>query len=219
MKKIFILAFFLNLLTINIFAQLDGNPENWCRNGLFPRDSKEYSVGNVKAKKGERVYFYDDDRNCPNDKKCQRKSYLVNGNEVLASRTYGKYMCVWYQPKKGSEIVGWLPKDKLEFIPYLGLKYEPWIGTWRYYDNELNIERIGKTDEFNVSGTAIWKGLGDNVHTGEVEAKGTLNESIITLKQDECEVKLERVINYLVVSDNMNCGGANVTFSGVYLKK
>lgn len=219
----FILLIIIFCFPIFSFAQLDGNPENWCRNGLFPRDSKEYSIGNIKAKKGERVYFYDDDKNCPNDKKCQRKSYLVKGNEVLTSRTYGKYMCVWYQSKKGSEIVGWLPKDKLEFTPMV-YGIESYIGKWKFYDNDIEIQKTSDSKIFDVKGNAFWKGVGDNIHIGELDGKAEWNGDVLLYGKDDkdeydCKVKLDLVWKYLVVSDNMNCGGANVTFSGVYVKK
>jgi hypothetical protein len=218
MKKTLFLVLILGLFTSSALGQLTGNPENFCRNGSFPRDSEDCKVGMVKAKKGERVHFYDDSGKCPKSKNCRRKSYLVNDNEVLVSRTYGNFVCAWYEPKKGSEIVGWLRADKLEFQNYLLEKYDRWIGDWKYAGNSLKIKRIGKTDDFEVKGNAFWKGFGSNVHIGEIEANGTLNESIIKLKQDDCEIKLDLVVHYLVVSDNLKCGGANVTFSGVYLK-
>lgn len=219
MKTVLFLVFICGAIISSAFGQLAGNPENFCRNGSFPTDSEDYNIGYIKAKKRERVYFYDDGKNCPKSSKCRLKSYLVNRNEVLTSRTYGNFVCAWYQTKKGSEVVGWLPVDKLEFPVFLTQKYEPWIGDWKFYDNSLQIKRIEKTDEFEVSGTAFWKGLGDNIHFGEIQAKGTLNESVIKLKQDDCEIKLNLVLHYLVVSDNLKCGGANVTFSGVYLKR
>ena len=214
-NSIFILFFAGN----SIFAQLPGNPENWCRNGAFPQDSKSYSVGYIKAKKGERVYFYSDEQDCPTGKNCRRKSFLINKDEVVFSRAYGDYICAWYQPKKGSEVVGWLPKNKLETPVFLSEKYEPWIGDWKFYDNSLTIKRVGKTDEFEVKGNAFWKGFGDNIHIGEIESKGKLSDSIIRLTEGDCEIKLKLAIYYLIVSDNLKCGGANVTFSGVYLKK
>jgi hypothetical protein len=35
----------------------------------------------------------------------------------------------------------------------------------------------------------------------------------------ECKVSIRKVGKYLVVADNMQCGGANVSFSGVYQKQ
>ena len=45
-----------------VHAQTPGNPENWCRNGLFPEDSKEFKIGTVKAiaSKSKRTYFFND---------------------------------------------------------------------------------------------------------------------------------------------------------------
>lgn len=219
MKKAIFLFILLSLNVIPAFGQLDGNPENWCRNGFFPRESEKYKIGNIKAKKGERVYFLRDARKCPNDKNCQSKAYLVKDDEILVSRSYGNYVCVWYQPQKGSEVVGWLPDNKIEYPSFLLEKYDRWIGEWKYYDNTLRINRIGKTEEFEVSGEAFWKGLGDVIHIGEISAKGTLNESVIKLTEEDCEIKLKLIVDYLVVSDNLKCGGMNVTFSGVYLRK
>jgi hypothetical protein len=125
----------------------------------------------------------------------------------------------WYQPKKGREVVDWLPWDKPEFPEFLSEKSPNRVGEWRYFDNPLKITRIGQTEEFKVTSNAFWKGLGDNIHVGEIVSQGTLNKSIIKLKQDDCELKLNLVLHYLVVSDNLQCGGLNVTFSGVYLKK
>jgi hypothetical protein len=218
MKNILFLFVLVGFTASSAFAQLEGNPPNFCRSGTFPVDSKNYNIGTIKAKKRERVYFYDDSRKCPKDKKCRLRTYLVKGDEVLTSRTYGNFVCTWYESEKGWKFVGWLPAKKVEYIPIVYSKYQSWVGDWKFYDNGLLIERVGETEDFQVRGVAFWKGLGDNIHYGEIQAKGTLNDSVIILKQDDCEVKLNLIFNYLVVSDNLKCGGANVTFSGVYRK-
>jgi hypothetical protein len=66
--------------------------------------------------------------------------------------------------------------------------------------------------------------LGDNVHIGELDhsAKPSLNKLKLGETDDDefaCKVAMQLVGKFLIVSDNLNCGGANVTFSGVYLKK
>lgn len=216
-------VFFIFLFSVSVFAQLEGNPENWCRNGLFARDSKNYSIGKVKAKKGEKVYFYGDDKNCPNGKNCQQKAYLIAGNEVIVSRSFGKWACAWYQPKKGSETVGWLTLNKLEFTPMVqGI--EDYLGKWQFYDNDIEIKKTGDSNVFEIKGNAFWKGFGDNIHIGELDGKGIWDGNVLLYGEEEkseyaCKVRLDLVWNYLIVSDNMNCGGANVTFSGVYRKK
>jgi hypothetical protein len=219
MKKIPFITFLFAITVTAAFAQLNGNPANFCRNGSFPTDSEDFNFGYIKAKKRERVHFYDDGGKCPKSKNCRLRTYLKNGDEVLTSRNYGKFVCAWYESDKGWRFVGWLPARNVKFPLSVTQKYEPWIGDWKYEDNLLQIERIEQTEEFKVYGLAVWKGLGDNIHIGEIDSKGTLNESTIKLTQDDCEVKLNLIIGYLVVSDNLKCGGANVTFSGVYRKR
>src|SRR4051812_18356669 len=97
---IFTLAIFLP-----VSGQLEGNPENWCRSGFFPRETVDFQIGKIKAKRREKVYFYSDDGNCPNGKNCGQKSFLLMGDEVLFSRKFGDFSCVWFQPKKGAETV------------------------------------------------------------------------------------------------------------------
>lgn len=220
MKKVLILHILLILFTVSAFAQLEGNPENWCRNGFFPRESQEYSLGTIKAKKGERVYFYGDDENCPNGKNCRQKAYLIAGNEVIVSRKFGDWACSWYQPKKGFETVGWISLKNLEFTPMVqGI--EDYQGKWNYYDNEIEIKKTADPKVFEIKGLAFWKGMGGNVHTGELDGKGIWNEKILLYGEDDkseyaCKAKIDLVWKYLIVSDNLNCGGVNVTFSGVY---
>ncbi len=224
MKVFFIVALAL-LLAIQTFAQLEGNPENWCRNGFFPRESDNYRLAKVQGKKGEKVYFYSDENDCPNGKNCRRKSYLISSDEVIVSRTFGNWACGWFQPKKGSETVGWIDAGKLEFIdsnknPETG----NWIGEWNYYDNSIKIKPSKNAGFFDIKGNAFWKGLGDNIHIGEIDDRAKPQENLLKIgdggdDEFECKVTMRLVGKYLIVSDNLQCGGANVTFSGVYLKK
>jgi hypothetical protein len=217
--------FFLLIFTFPAFAQLDGNPENLCRNGFFPRESNEYKTAKVKGNKNEKIYFYDDLRNCPNDKNCRTKSYVIPNDEVIVSRNFGGWACAWYQPKKGLETVGWLALDKLEFK---AMNPNPaqgdWLGEWNYAGNSIEIGKGETPGLLTITGNAFWKGLGDNVHVGELDdsSKPAGNELKIGESETEeyaCKVTMRLISKYLVVSDNLHCGGVNVTFSGVYQKK
>ena len=207
-------------------AQLAGNPENFCRNGAFPRESRDYKLARITGKKGERVYFYGDEReDCPGWKDCRLKSYVIPGDEVIVSRTFGAYACGWFQPAKGSETVGWIKSDNLETIePNRNPAEKDWLGEWRFYDNSIAIAKSKKAGLFDVTGDAIWKGLGDNVHVGELDESAKPTENLLKLGEGDadeyaCKVSMWLLGKYLVVSDNLNCGGANVSFSGVYRKK
>jgi len=92
----------------------DGNPANWCRNGHFPSYKTEFKQATVGGNWTARIHFLNDDDGCPSPEvRCETKRYLITGDKVLVSKTYGQWMCAWYQPQKGSETVGWLRADKL----------------------------------------------------------------------------------------------------------
>lgn len=212
------------ILSAQVFAQLEGNPENFCRNGFFPRESKNYSLAVVKGKKGEKIYFYGDEReDCPNNKNCRLKSYVIPGNEVIVSRKFGNFACVWFQPNKGSETVGWIFLQNLESRKLLQ-SFDDINGTWNFYDNQIKIVKTAKPSVYKITGNATWKGLGDNVHIGELDGDAKIAGNDLKYGAEEtdeyaCKVTMRLVGKYLIVSDNLNCGGANVTFSGVYRRK
>ena len=201
-----------------------GDPANWCRNGAFTRDSKEFGLARVKGEKGARVYFYREEEGCPGPAaKCRQKAYLVPGDEVVTSRTFGDWVCAWYQPARGTETVGWLAADRLDAVATVeDAPLASWLGTWSFYDNSLRLSRGRRVDVLSVSGDATWQGVNPgNVHVGELSGQGTPAGNVLKLGEDpeDCQATLRLVGTYLLVSDNKQCGGLNVTFDGVYRKK
>ena len=182
-------------------------------------------MAKVKGGRGEKVYFYGDERDCPKGKNCRLKSYLVGGDEVIVSRSFGDYACTWFQSAKGRETVGWIPLKNLEFVETE--KNPPvadWLGEWFYYDNSIEISRDGSAENLTVRGNAFWKGIGDNVHIGEIDDAAKPSGGELKIGEDssdeyECRVTMRLLGKFLIVSDNFRCGGANVTFSGVYRKR
>ena len=73
-------------------AQLKGNPEHVCRNGYFPRESTNYRLAKIKGAAGDRIHFHgDDNERCPDDQACRLKTYVIPGDDVIVSRTLGKF--------------------------------------------------------------------------------------------------------------------------------
>ncbi|HNU07190.1 MAG TPA: hypothetical protein PKO33_05435 [Pyrinomonadaceae bacterium] len=216
MTRILIIVAAVFLLSPAAIAQVEGNPENYCRNGLFAAENGPFSIAVVT--KG-RANFFSDDRDCPNGKNCRLRSYLISGDEVIVARQRDGFACVWYQPKKGSETVGWIEASRLR-VRTDDASSGSWVGNWTYYDNSIAIGAGSKTGEFVVKGTAIWKGLGDNVHVGELDGKASISDTELLYgfedPPEDCRVTFRKAGNFLIVSDNMNCGGANVTFTGIY---
>ena len=98
-----------------------------------------------------------------------------------------------------------------------------WLGDWKYGDNSISFTHNKLAGFLNVTGNAIWKGLGDNVHVGEIDGRYEPLNGVIEYSDGDgeydCRATLRLVGNYLIVSDNLRCGGMNVTFTGVYLKR
>ena len=199
-----------------------GNPANWCRNGAFASDSEEFRLARVKGRKGERAHFYGDEEGCPGPAaKCRQKAYVVPGDEVLVSRAFGDWLCAWYQPARGSETVGWIPAHRLEVSePEARPPLAAWLGAWGFYNNSLRLSRGKRAGTLRVEGDAGWIGAGPgNVHVGEVSGAAAPAGNVLTVENEECRVTLRLVGPHLVASDNRQCGGANVTFDGVYRRK
>jgi len=198
-----------------------GNPANWCRNGAFASDSREFKVARVRGPRGARAYFYGEDEGCPAPgAKCVRKAYVVAGDALVVSRAFGEYACAWFRPARGYETVGWLRADQLELAEAdANPPASRWLGEWVMHENGFTIRRDAKAGVLRVEGSATWHGVGDNVHVGEVNASAAPAGNTLTLEDDICTITLRLVGDFIVADDNGECGGVNVTFDGVYRKK
>lgn len=212
------------LSAVCFFGQSPDNPDNWCRQGLFTRETTNFYSGYIKGKKGTKVYFHDDiSDDCPMSSACRSTAYVLPGYRVLTTRKYNGFVCTWFAPLKGEPTVGWLRESEVDLplsVAYGGTK--DFVGDWRYAENSISIA-FDKDPKFvRVKGNAFWKGMGDNIHIGELDGRFAPNNGVINYSDGadefDCQATIRLLTDYLVVSDNMNCGGANVTFSGVYRK-
>lgn len=221
--KAHIFAFFITLtIATSAFSQMSGNPDNWCREGLFTRETKDFGVGFVKAAK---TSFHDDQKtNCPAAAGCKTTSYVVKGDTIITNKKFGAFTCGWFTSAKGGVKVGWLRTADLDFPAMLHDASERvWIGEWSYASNTISFTSNKLSGFLNVAGTAIWKGLGDNVHVGELDGRFSHKDGVLEYSDGDseydCKATMQLAVErYLIVADNGNCGGANVTFSGIYRK-
>ena len=97
-----------------------------------------------------------------------------------------------------------------------------WLGAWRAYDNVIRISKSKAAGSLAIKGEATW-GSGSRTHTGvlDYDAKPSAEKMTFGDGTDEydCQVAMQLVGKLLVVGDNLHCGGANVSFSGVYQRK
>lgn len=205
----------------SILGQVEGNPENYCRNGLFAAEKGPFRIAEVQSgtNRNNKAYIYSDVGNCPTGNNCRSRWSVVSGAEVLVSRVWRGFACTMVEGKSRSQLVGWIEASRLKFRTE-DVSAGSWVGNWTYYDNSIEIKAGTKTGEFVVKGTAIWKGLGDNVHVGELDGMANVSDTELLYGSEDppedCRVRFRTAGDYLIVSDNMNCGGANVTFTGVY---
>lgn len=222
--RLLLLLSFVACAPASASAQVEGDPANWCRGGLYTHDAAGFRTGRVVGAKDARAYFYGDESDdCPAaGAKCRGKAYVIAGDVLVVSRRFGDYVCAWYTPARGPETVGWLRADAVALSePEAAPPLANWLGAWEYAGQSLDIKRGAKPGTLAVSGQAFWRGVGDNVHVGEVEFEAAPAGNLLTHEEDEdlCSVRLRLVGPRLVVSDNLKCGGLNVTFNGVYLRK
>lgn len=181
---------------------------------------------------------------CPTDTEaCRRKGFVVPGDTVLAGVTANGLTCVSYiapnaRRTKGiyPETSGFLATSALQMQPSATPRIEEWLGTWsRSSEAEIEI-KMGRTGQLNIDGNAVWGSLDPGrvqrgaVNTGEFGYSALPKGNMIAVGEgydgtkpfgddrSECRVKLQLFGRYLVVEDNMACGGMNVSFTGIYVQ-
>ena len=201
-------------------------------NGFDWDDKQALVVQKVMAK--PRVNFvkspYDDDfkaETCPADTQaCRKKSYLVTGDLVLTGKTLGAFTCISYQSpqaKKQIWATGWLPSAALTPVaPLASPKIPDWLGTWYHPGGGVEITR-GDGGKLHIEGEMVVPTARDT-HNGDFKADVTPQNDTIAFADeggygDGCQVRMQRIGPWLLVEDNGGCGGAAVTFSGLYRRK
>lgn len=197
------------------------NPKNFCRGGLFA-DCEEFRLAKVVGAENARAYFYTDDSDdCPNASlaKCRLNRYLIPGDQIIVSKTYNDFVCSWFWPAKGSETVDWLSLGSLAIIKTDSNPLaEKWVGTWRSGDSSVTVknETMGS---LRMRGESSWTGITGSVHIGNFNGSTRPQGNQATLEDGICKLKLILIGDYLIANDNSLCGGANVSFDGVYRRK
>ncbi len=216
----------LLLLPLACHAQASVSDADYCRNGLFPREQEQLSLGVVQGKAGEKVHFFDDMDGCPSKgSMCMRPAYLVPGDHILVGKRIADWACVRYERRK-RESVSWIPLKNVTLLPAPPLHpVRDWVGLW---SNGLSTIRLSpaKTGagQLQMASSLRWNGgvgpdgerrMNHGGMTGSVDVQGAK----ATAAERDCEVALTRIGDYLVADDNGNCGGLNVRHTGVYSRR
>jgi hypothetical protein len=181
-----------------------------------------------------RSSFLKDGDGCPGEAAaCRRSAYLVPGDVVVLGETAGAYGCVSFIGEGGRASTGWMALSALRPVPEVPAD---WAGQWQS-GPEQSIAITQEGGKLRLRGDATW-GASDparvrrgGVNIGEFTARAapegnrlafTAGEETLPYEGGDdydCRLRMERLGPYLAVRDTGNCGGHNVSFTGLYRRK
>lgn len=197
--------------------------EDWdfCRNGLFPEEPP-FAHAQVTGQ-GQLRFLEDMDGCLDKGATCPARGYVIPGDRVLTSKVHGAYTCAFY-PGRGGGTAGWVETARLRPLPVeRAPRAEAWVGQWSTEgDNGVTIHRRGEA--FEIDGEAYWPSAnppieerpgGPNIGSigGMLRVEGNRAEYD---EGEGCQVSFTLIGELLIAGDNHQCGGMNVSFSGVY---
>ncbi|MEO7935687.1 MAG: hypothetical protein ABIR27_05470 [Dokdonella sp.] len=170
------------------------------------------------------------------DEVCEKRSFVVAGDNVLVWAREGEVSCAMYTSKKGGVTVGWFAVATLDFhdsgkVP----SARDWTGHWVRDDQADLTIRLLQDGQLEIEGDASWGGHdpvrveNGGVHVGSIEptrvrltgnavhfVAGSGNSPPAPEAEYECVVDLQMQEGKLLAKDNWQCGGMNVSFEGPY---
>lgn len=102
----------------------------------------------------------------------------------------------------------------------------PHVVEWRNGDNYIRLR--AKRATLSARGEAFWPSANPSrrdapggPHVGEMSGASAPTGNRVTFVdgEDECHVSLTLATPFVLAKDNQRCGGVNVSFDGVYLRR
>jgi hypothetical protein len=194
----------------------------WCRNGSFPTDVATFGLAKVTG--APRAYLHDCVDLAPGCTDQPRTPYVVPGDLVITGKVSGANVCV-LMPNRVGGSAGWVRSAEIAPLPRGTPALADWVGAWTEGDDSIHLSLRGA--KLVVHGDACWP----SCHPSRAERPGGPNVGELggsappggdTLVIDDastppvCAATLRLIGPYLLVTDNNQCGGMNVTFTGAY---
>jgi hypothetical protein len=193
-------CFALLLCPAFLFGDASAAENRDCSSVAYDDDLSNLSLGAISSGKVNFVANESDKTGCPSTgAACKSRAFLIDKDVViLDGRRERAFVCAGFVNAKGEETNGWLPAS---------------------------------SDAAEVSGSATY-GVGAATHEGDIDGTIDPRQTVQSFALDgdkqvaydkagqyDCAVTLRQLGAFLFVSDNNNCGGANVSFSGLYTKR
>ena len=166
---------------------------------------------------------------------CAKGSYVVSGDIVLVRKQSNGFDLVNFVNADGQAIEGWVRRDRIEPVSEERGVPSGWQGEWVSHDGRdphvITFTKAAGPAEFYVTGDATfgqndpWRveyggvNLGD--FSGRFSVRGDEAVFVEGPTEDEpfnCKLKFRKLGVFLIVADNRQCGGHQVSFDGVYRK-
>ena len=199
-------------------ARADDAEDATCRNGLFLAENAPVGLGTIKGPGG--AALVDSLTGCPPGAGyCRRPAPVSAGAQVLTGRIRGTLVCILRPDQRGGE-AGWAPLARVARRPQTHPPLSAWRGWWRD-GQEVVLLDPKAAGQLMVSGRARWPGR-ISPHFGEITAMAKPEGDRLRAwgddvrGEDSCRVDFTLLGDFLLASDTGNCGGANVSFTGVY---
>ena len=191
-----------------------------CRNGLFTRQD---NIAQARVAMPGRTFFFEDMDGCPTSGSCRTNSFVIEGDRVLVGRTLGQFVCALF-PNDVGGTAGWIERKRLTMEPTdPAPALSHWLGNWSDGASaDVTIHFRGGHPY--ITGEAFWPARPEvnewiSIHIGEVNDRLSIIGNRASYSDDNlCELELTLLADFLLISDNYRCGGANVTFSGAYTR-
>jgi len=186
-------------------------------------------AGMVVGETNEHVNFkfpYDQCRIESPRPNCKRTPYVISGDTIAVFYQTDSSYCVGFGTKD-STTIGLLPKNRVKLADKRDTpEKSDWLGTWSNKAGSLEISRNGEEPTVHILGQTE-KEFGNaaeppyTIHIGDLDAVVTPSENRLEIPAEDeyaCTATIYLVGPYLAVHDNYRCGGAGVSFDGLYRK-
>ncbi len=195
-------------------------------------DGAQLEIGRVKTG-APRVNFVRNGKSdlaCPSaSDACRDRAFVVPGDLVVMGRRLREFICADYLTPKSARS-GWLPLAQIEPAPKV-VAPEDWIGDWRRVEADIKISwrpagglsidagaTYGALDPDRIKRGAVNEGdISGALQFADGAASYADKDTDATNPDDfGCRLRMTRAGTFLFVQDNGQCGGVNVSFTGLY---